>query len=69
MKPKIGSPEHSLSGGFGFVESGVKALQHSKPTIEQIKAELLAAGWVPKKHTIWQSPTTGQFFLGPAGGV
>lgn len=34
--------------------------------IDQMIAELKAAGWVPKTPTIWKSPH-GSLYLGPAG--
>ncbi len=38
----------------------------SEPTIDQMRAELLAAGWVPKTQVIWRSPSSN-LHLGPAG--
>jgi hypothetical protein len=38
----------------------------SEPTIEQMREELIAAGWTPKTSVIWRSPTS-KLWLGPAG--
>jgi hypothetical protein len=40
--------------------------QMSEPTIEQMREELLAAGWTPKTSVIWRSPSS-KLHLGPAG--
>lgn len=41
-------------------------MTETKPTIDQMKQELLAAGWKAKTPVIWKSPH-GALFLGPYG--
>lgn len=36
------------------------------PTIEEMKVELIEAGWKEKRHTVWQSPWCAHY-RGPAG--
>lgn len=36
------------------------------PSIEQQEAELLAAGWIRVRRTLWKAPVGG-YFLGPHG--
>lgn len=38
----------------------------SEVTIEQMKEELLAAGWRAMTRYMWRNPS-GKLFLGPAG--
>lgn len=38
----------------------------NEPTIEQMREELIAAGWTPKTSVIWRSPQS-KLHLGPAG--
>ncbi len=35
-------------------------------TPEELKAELLAAGWVKRRETVWVSPE-GDHYIGPFG--
>lgn len=59
--PKI-PPDHiPLSGGRSVWKDPDKPLS---PTIEQMKMELVAAGWKPLKATRWQAPWGSQY-LGP----
>jgi hypothetical protein len=38
----------------------------NNPTIDEMKSELLKAGWIEKRATIWQSPWLA-YYRGPAG--
>jgi len=44
----------------------VRELSES-PTTEQMIRELLAAGWIPVRTTLWRDPRSGHHHLGPYG--
>ena len=61
----VGIPNHCIAAWTRLLELGGFIVTHAQP-IEDMRTELVEAGWQAKTRTIWKDPN-GKLWIGPYG--